>query len=72
MPTTDKAMEYGSMISKVSNENGMLGIKKIGSESGSFPMSPMVLTSKPNIKLIIVSTIIATKGDGIAVPNLGK
>ncbi len=60
------------MIASVSQLNGTLGIRKVGKELGSSPMSPTVLTSICPNTAIIVITIIAISGEGITFVTIGN
>ncbi|MNV58815.1 hypothetical protein D3C71_1512070 [compost metagenome] len=46
-PTAAMVSEYGKMICKVSRVKGTFGIRNDGSDDGSLPMSPTVLTGRP-------------------------
>ncbi len=71
-PTTASVREYGRMIDNVSQLSGTLGQRKMGSESGSAPMSPTVRISSLSIIATTVSATMQINGDGIDRLTRGK
>ncbi len=65
-PTIARVTETGSTIISVSRFSGTSGSRNTGRLSGSSPMSPTVLMSSLSSSDTMVSTTIATSGEGTA------
>ena len=71
-PTTARVSDTGRMMRSVSRFSGTSGSRNIGRLSGSSPMSPTVRMSSFSTTATMVSTTIATSGEGIARVRYGN
>jgi hypothetical protein len=71
-PTAANPSEYGSTIHSVSSVHGTCGQRNTGSDEGSSPRSPTRRTSSCSHIARIVSTTMATSGEGTALVTRGS